>query len=612
MEISDVKKAFLESLDIDLNNLPDEFKKFNSRYNGNVKSSENDFLFFIAQKFTSKFCMKGIVGTKHPGYENMSFFDSFLKTKRGDIMIDSYINNPSYYEKTLKQPDQSYEMCNHDTPIELYKIDDENYYVVGGNNRINLMMMLYLSDLSKAKTKEEKEEVYKKHTYYAVIKSLPKNKRIVSLINILKSIYKDIEFKFKGNNPDDCIYDISIKDKNYHINNYNELHSFFEKTYSLDDVKDEKNLICKLDSLFEIFACNSYETEVFEAIFIKISELRDLYIKAKNNNLLVQVNYKNLNYYDLFNQLGKIVAVFEINENKKRIEYINNYFINCKSIKDFTLLMDSLINNYNYNYHEDIFKKYKGDYQEFKKLYLEIRNYLLENHSLDVIEFTYVNIYNYMLRMFVEKKREEHEKKESQILVLENYLNDLKRKILIEENNIDYSITSSYIEKININKDKLENQKLSKEDERALIASKLSIIYYKIGEIKSENIVKRFFYLKRLRKLENEYDFVHSKLLKNNDELIGINKEIKSLSEKIKDKKQWFSLKLNHGLNFNNFKSEQERLKDYSTSKDELEHNIAQAKEEIIGLNIDLESDKLELEYFLKKHNVTDITTFNK
>ncbi len=463
MEISNMKKAFLDSLDIDLNNVPIEFKKFNNRYNGNVKSSENDFLFFIAPKFTSKFSMKDIVGTKHPDYENMSFFDSFLKTKRGDQILDFYARNPRYYQETLKQPDQSYEKCKHDTPIELYKIDDENYYVVGGNNRINLMMMLYLSDLSKAKTEEEKEKVYKKHTYYAVIKSLPKNKNIVSLISILKNVCKDIEFKFKGESPDDCVYDILVKDEIYHIKNYNELYSFFKKTYSLEDVKDEKNLISKLDCLFETFVCHNEKTEIFEGIFIKINELRDLYIKAKNNNLLINVNYKNLDYYDLFNQLGKIVAVFEINENKKRIEYINNYFINCRSIKDFTILMDSLINNYNYNYQENVFNNCKTNYLEFKRMYLEIRDYLLKNHSFDVIEFTYDNIYNYMVRMVAEKKISEYEKKEQEIYRLENNLNNLKRKLSIDNNISEYLLASSNVEALNFEKVSFENRKLEKE-----------------------------------------------------------------------------------------------------------------------------------------------------
>lgn len=611
MELSKSKKSFLESLDININNLPDEFKKYNSSYRIDVDKKQQDFLFFHAPKFSSKFCMRDIVGTKHPDYENMNFFESFLATKRGDIMVNAYNNNPGYYEKTLKQPDQSYETCRHDTPIELYKVD-EKYYVIGGNNRINIMMMLYLADLSKAKTEDEKQEVYKKHTYYAVVKSVPKNKKIVNVINLLKGIYKNISFEFAGKNPDDCIWNININGIKHHVDSYQKLYELFKDAYLLNNVKNEKDLTEILDKLFLDLNCSFYgdkvDHELINGLYPKLDELQKLYIVAKQNDILSELNYVNLSYDSLLNQLKLMIPQFLEKSHKEKVNKAQKYFIDCKNISEFVICMDALIGSR----FEYIFNDVIESYSAFKRIFLEARDYLIKNHSSDVMEFTYDNIYKYIIKILAEKKKEECEIIFQEINSLEIQLSDINKKILIEKNYHDYLIISSGIEELSYEKDILEQKQEEKTRCFSNAEEELTNIHHKIDEIKSKNIFLRIFYLKALKRLKKEYKLTNSNMLAVKDEILNIRTQISNLSNEMANKKREFSLRLEHGLTFDNFILEQERLKSYSSSSSILKQEIEYLKNKISKFYYELENKKLELDGFCKKYNVTDDEPFKK
>lgn len=611
MELSKSKKSLLESLDININNLPDEFKKYNSSYRIDVDKKQQDFLFFHAPKFSSKFCMRDIVGTKHPRYENMNFFESFLATKRGDIMVNAYNNNPGYYEKTLKQPDQSYETCRHDTPIELYKVD-EKYYVIGGNNRINLMMMLYLADLSKAKAEDEKQEVYKKHTYYAVVKSVPKNKKIVNVINLLKGTYKNINFEFAGKNPDECIWDINVNGIKHHVDSYEKLYELFKEAYLLNNVKNEKDLTEILDKLFLDLNCSFYgdkvDYELINGLYPKLDELQKLYIVAKQNDILSGLNYVNLSYDSLLNQLKLMVPQFLEKSHKEKVNKAQKYFINCKNISEFVICMEALVGSR----FEYIFNDVIESYSDFKRIFLEVRDYLIKNHSSDVMEFTYDNIYKYVIKILVEKKKEECEIIFQEINSLKIQLSDINKKILIEKNYHDYLIISSDIEALSYEKNILEQKQEEKTKCFSNTEEELTNIYQKIDEIKSKNIFLRIFYLKALKRLKKEYKLTNSSMLAIKDEILNIRTQISNLSNEMSNKKREFSLCLEHGLTFDNFNLEQERLKSYSSSSSILKQKIEDLKNKISKFYYELENKKLELDGFCKKYNVMDDEPFKK
>ena len=252
MEISKVKLEFLKRLGIDTENLPDEFNKINHSYESIFTREERKFVESndYTASFIMPFCMKDICGTNHPSYENMTFIESFSKLKRGDENIRQFYYNPSYYSEKLRQQNQSSINTGHDTPLELYRLSDGRCVVSGGNNRINIMMMLYLSELSKAKTEEEKEQINEKYTFYAEIRSLPKNKDVCNAIFLLKDKFGDkIKFEFLGTNPEDCHYNINLNGQLSEIKNIEELKKELVKAY---DIKNSINSADFYEGLFSI------------------------------------------------------------------------------------------------------------------------------------------------------------------------------------------------------------------------------------------------------------------------------------------------------------------------------------------------------------------------
>ena len=140
--ISNKKKKFLESLGLDINNLPPEFEKYSHTMEEIFSEEEIEFIIYenLTEKNFKKFSLKNLVGTTHPSYCNKTWLEAFLSSKRGDNAVDEYFNNPEYYSHDLKQLDQS--NLKHDTPIELYESNNK-FFINGGNNRLSLIMMNY-------------------------------------------------------------------------------------------------------------------------------------------------------------------------------------------------------------------------------------------------------------------------------------------------------------------------------------------------------------------------------------------------------------------------------------------------------------------------------------
>ena len=72
--------------------------------------------------------------------------------------------------------------------LELYESNGK-FYIKGGNNRLSLMMVKYLSELSKAKTDEEREKIDEKYTFVGQINPIPKDRDIMHMINMLRNRY---------------------------------------------------------------------------------------------------------------------------------------------------------------------------------------------------------------------------------------------------------------------------------------------------------------------------------------------------------------------------------------------------------------------------------------
>lgn len=317
MEISKTKEAFLKHVGIDLENLPEEFKKTAKSYGANFTKEEKEFLFSdsYTKAFVLNFRMKDIVGTSHPSYEGLTFLEAFIKSRRGDEIVNMFYNNPGYYSNTLKQPDQSFKTAGHDSPIELNRDGEGNCYINGGNNRLNLLMMTYLKELSDAKTEEEKIMVNNKYTFYAEVRSLPKNKDVNNTIFILKDIYEDnIKFFFVGENPDDCHYLITLNDQQIEITDVTELKKLLYQAYSLEGLNALElynKLVILVTNYISIKAQgNENKIKLLTEMCPNIEEIKDLFLNLRSltisNAVFEGIDLTNVNYLNLTKHLNYI------------------------------------------------------------------------------------------------------------------------------------------------------------------------------------------------------------------------------------------------------------------------------------------------------------------
>ncbi|MBQ6687171.1 MAG: hypothetical protein IJN03_01445 [Bacilli bacterium] len=325
MEISETKLKFLNHVGIDLENLPKEFAKVNKSYAFELTKEEKDFLYssVYTQAFILPFCLKDIVGTSHPTYEDLTFLESFIKSKRGDENVRMFYQNPSYYSETLKQKNQSPNYATHDTPIELNRDSDGKCYIMGGNNRIYLIMMTYLKELSEANTDEEKELINQKYTFYAEVKSLPKNKDIVSMIFLLREYYEDnIKFVFKGENPDDCHYVVMINEQEIEIKNDEELKGLLLETYKLSG-ENKFELYKKLVYITTIYIQakaqnNIAKIKLLENIYPNLEVIKDLFLAIRRlNNSSAIFDEIDTDYLSNSNIVDFLKTVYERELNKK-------------------------------------------------------------------------------------------------------------------------------------------------------------------------------------------------------------------------------------------------------------------------------------------------------
>lgn len=297
--LSSLKQQFLTQLGIDINNtslfsnsrtLPIPF-----RDNIERKLLMNNSL---TGTFEVDFCLRDLAGTIHPDYNNISWLEMFKKTKRGDDAVRKYFENPSYYETTLKEDNQSDKQ--HDSPIELYKYGD-SFYVKGGNNRIGLIMMKYLAELSKATTDEEKQVIYSKYTFKAKVNPIPKDLDVTILFDRLYSQYNNqIVIKNIASSMDEFHYSIKLNDQVIIIKNKEELQKMVKKAYGFESIKDKDDLKKKLVNLLnDCFYSDAIRTSL-KGVFPNLSEFLKNYLQLQKDGLVDEfynkIESNNLNY----------------------------------------------------------------------------------------------------------------------------------------------------------------------------------------------------------------------------------------------------------------------------------------------------------------------------
>lgn len=321
-EISQKKKKFLETIGIDINNLPPELKKYSYEIESTFSKEEIDFLKreSLTGRYKKTFCLKDLLGTIHSDYTDKTWLEAFLLSKRGDRTVEEYFANPEYYFVGLKQQDQS--NLRHDSPIELYESNGK-FFINGGNNRLSLIMMKYLAETSKAQTEEEKAKIDEKYTFVAEVQPTPKDKDIMYMINMIREAYgtKAI-IKRTADNEEDCKYTIKIGEKTININNKEELEQALKDSYKVEKVESLEELQYNILNLIQdriIYEARTDQNRgrILNNIFPDLQKFQQSFVKLKRfgieNKLYEGIDLKNLSFSELS---SKAIEMAELEEER--------------------------------------------------------------------------------------------------------------------------------------------------------------------------------------------------------------------------------------------------------------------------------------------------------
>ena len=325
-EISEKKKKFLESIGLDINNLPPEFEKHSDTIEDTFSREEIEFL--KRENLTGReiktFSLKDLVGTVHIDYSNKTWLEAFLTSKRGDRAVDEYFKNPEYYSTDLKQLDQS--NLSHETPLELYESDGK-FFINGGNNRLSLIMMKYLAEMSKAQTEEERAKIDKDYTFVAEVQSTPKDKDIMYMLNMLRENYgQNAYISRTSTDEQSCEYTIKTDDKIIKISSKEELEQALRNTYQLDRVESLDQLKDNMIHLIqdEIVYRESQDKNrgrILEGMFPNLQQFQESVIKLReygiDNKLYDGIDLQNIDFSQLSNRAIELV---EREENRRQEE----------------------------------------------------------------------------------------------------------------------------------------------------------------------------------------------------------------------------------------------------------------------------------------------------
>ena len=601
MEISKIKLEFLEKLGININNPPSEFRRMNQSYEVLFSNEERKFVYSndYTARFILPFSMKDICGTDHPDYEDMTFLESFLKIKRGYDNIRKFYSNPKYYTETLKQKDQSKKTASHDTPLELYRLSDGRCVVKGGNNRINIMMMLYLSELSKAKTEEEKEQINEKYTFYAEVRSLPKNEDVYNAIFLLKDRFKDeITFKFIGSNPDDCHYNIEFKGQMFEIRSVEELKNFLFKMYELET--HSSKALC--DSIISIVYAYNNATSLNNQGKIKllkemcpdIEEIKNLFVSLRglttSQDIFDRVDVSSINYSNLSAILVSLFKQIKEENELKELDSIKDAFNNIIKKDDIINLMNKIRALPSVS--KEKLKQYLPNYERFIFYFNEVRNLISEVLTEDIT--SYLELYQFVITMVIDNRTKKLETSQQELEETFENLEKLNRKLVIIENKDEYirikqkqdrisseiKLKQDLLASTNQDKETLESEKIRLETEYNTLINK--------------NFFIRIFKRKKIKSLESRLAQKTSEIENKNLSITGIQNELDNFELETKDISSELSNLCGFEISLSEYEKELEQCK--GIEKQVLLVQIGELRNRISNLRMTIAFQKSQLE----------------
>lgn len=315
-KISLQKRSFFNSIGLDTKNIPSELKVKTTNLTKKIPSE--DVVFFKNKNLVTSerkhFRLKNLIGTVSNEYDGKSWIEIFVNNDKSDEMIKQYFKNPNYYFKELRKLDQT--SLNHNNEIELYE-DNGKFFVKDGTARLALMMTKYLLETSRAQTKEEQNLINKQYIFAANVKSAPKDRDVIYLINMLIEIYgtKLKISKVPGNY--ECKYVLQYGDRIFEINSKKELENFIKNSYLPKSYKSEEKLKSKIAGLTKIgisYKLNERSEDAFLVmgkIFPNYEFFVKYYKKAQKynieNKLFSKLNLENITYEVILKNLIKVV-----------------------------------------------------------------------------------------------------------------------------------------------------------------------------------------------------------------------------------------------------------------------------------------------------------------
>lgn len=328
-KISLQKRSFFNSIGLDINNLPQELQIKTSSMQ--KKLPKEDILFLSSSNLTRSelkhFRLKNLIGTDNINYDNKTWIEIFSQNEKSDEIVKQYYKNPNYYFKELRKLDQS--TLTHNNELELYE-DNGKFFIKDGVGRLSFMMIKYLLEMSRAQSKEERLMINKQYIFAANIRSVPKDRDIMYLINMLQEIYGTKLKLQKANNSDECNYFMKYEDKKIEIKTKKELENFIKNSYLPKEYKTIERLKAKLQNFVKI-GLEYKENEQNEDQFLvmgKIFPNYEIFIKYykkickynREENLYDKLDLDNITYELLLKKLIKIVKQEEIGMKEKNVK----------------------------------------------------------------------------------------------------------------------------------------------------------------------------------------------------------------------------------------------------------------------------------------------------
>lgn len=552
-EISLQKRSFFNSIGLDLNNVPQELQL----KAGNVqnKLSVKDLKFLesdnLSKYETKHFRLKNLIGTDKAGYDNQTWLDILINNEKSDNIIKQYFKNPNYYFKELRKLDQSDLV--HNGEIELYE-DNGKYFVKEGVGRLSLMMTKFLIEMSRAQTKEEKLLINNQYIFAAKIKSLPKDRDIIYLINLLSDIYgTKLKVEKIEDEQEECHYNLKYGERTFELKGKHELENFVKNSYlpkefkSVDRLKARMQMFTKFGISYKDNKENEEEFSVLEKLFPNydsfIKYYKNIIKLGLEDKVYTIIDINNVTYEDILKAMIKVLKQEELNKQNniyKNIE-VNNIARNSSvtrnsSVGVSTSSIKSMVNTKVSNKVDFTLEAEKKKIEEEKKKLeiekrkLEIEKLKAEQEKLKAEKEKIEKEKQETIKAEKEKKAKEKEVEQEKIEKEKNRIEDEKK--LINE------MLDSIQENI-----ELTHFSFKKEESKIMDLANGSNITLNIDRINDDTINKNVHSIKanimKMRKKINNMDEL--KELKNYTVIMSDLKKMildKSLLEQFKEEMQ--------------------------------------------------------------------------